>query len=554
MAEREISGRINFEGQAAEEVERLNEQMNESVSTLGELETESEIAGATVENATAEGAAGMEDLAQETEGASDAMQDAEGAAEGFGGAIGALGVVAATAGIVAFGKASIDAAVSLEEQAFRVKALSGDSFPELKAAIDRTIISQKGLRAEGDLSEAVNEALKLGVSADVVAASLENTATISSVLGVELPRVMKSIGLAIETGTSSQLERMGLLSEETFIKLGFGAETSLASLTKTERELIVLTAVQDKANEVSGSFAEFTETSAGQLAKFDTQIGNVMEIIGGVFLPVMNAILGPLSDFALFLQENETALLVFQIAVGVVAAVIGITLVGALVAAIPPAITFAAAMLSAAAVPIAIAAGIAILILVVQDLIVFFQGGESAVGAFIDQFPLLSIPLQFVITQIGFVIQAIDLLFDAFSGFIDFISPFAEIIGNIFGAAFSGLESLVEGALSFIPDFFPGSPVKRGPLMVLNDAGAGIVDLVQGGIQEAPGLDVGLEGGGGGGGGLGGAVTIGTLTFDISIKAPEGRFGTKDAILAQVNEALDEIGRGRLRQQLGLTG
>lgn len=553
MAEREISGRINFEGQAAEEVERLNEQMNESVSTLGELETESEIAGATVENAGMEGADGMEDLAQETETASDAMQDATGAAEGFGGAIGALGVVAATAGIVAFGKASIDAAVSLEEQQFRVRALSGDAFPELKAAIDKTIISQKGLRAEGDLSEAVNEALKLGVAADVVAASLENTATISSVLGVGLPQVMKAIGLAIETGTSSQLERLGLLSEETFTTLGFAADTSLTSLTKTERELIVLTAVQNKANEVAGSFAEFTETSAGQLAKFDTQIGNVMEIIGGVFLPVMNAILEPLSEFALFLQENEAALLTFQIAIGVVATVIGVLLVGALIAAAPPALAFAASMLAAAAVPIAIAAGIAVLVLIIQDMIVFFQGGESAVGALIDKFPLLSIPIQFIIFNIKLLIEAVKFMIDIFGDFIDFISPFADIIGNIFGAAFSGLESIVTGALSFIPDFFPSSPVKKGPLMVLNDAGANIIELVQGGIQEAPGLDVGLDGGGGGGGG-GGGVQIGTLTFEISIKAPEGRFGTKDIIVAQVNEALDEIGRGRLRQQLGLTG
>ena len=552
MADREVSGRINFEGEAAEEVERLNEQMDESLSTLSELETESEAAGATVEAAGAEGAESMEDLAQETEGASDAMGEAEGAAEGFGGAIGALGVVAATAGIVAFGKASIDAAVSLEEQQFRVRALSGDAFPELKAAIDQTIISQKGLRAEGDLSEAVNEALKLGVAGDVIAASLENTATISSVLGIELPRVMKSIGLAIETGTSSQLERMGLLSEETFVKLGFGAETSLASLSKTERELVVLTAVQDKANEVAGSFAEFTETSAGQLAKFDTQIGNVMEIIGGVFLPIMNAILEPLSEFALFLQENEEALLAFEIAVGVVAAVIGVLLVGALIAAIPPAISFAVAMLSAAAVPLAIAAGIAILVLIVDDLITFFQGGESAIGDFIDQFPLLSIPLQIIIAEIELLIDILDFLFDKFLEFIDFVTPFAEIIGDIFGAAFGGLQSIVETGLSFIPDFFPGSPVKKGPLMVLNDAGSNIIDLVQGGIQEAPPLDIAGGAGGLGGGGAGG-VNIGRVEFVFNIKAPEGRFGTKDVIVSQVNEALDELARGRLRGQLGLS-
>lgn len=503
MAEREISGRINFEGQAAEEVERLNEQMNESVSTLGELETESEIAGATVENAGMEGADSMQELSTETEAASESMQDATGAAEGFGGAIGALGVVAATAGIVAFGKSSIDAAVSLEEQQFRVRALSGDAFPELKAAIDRTIISQKGLRAEGDLSEAVNEALKLGVAADVVAASLEDTATISSVLGVELPRVMKAIGLAIETGTSSQLERLGLLSEETFTTLGFAADTSLASLTKTERELIVLTAVQTKANEVAGSFAEFTETSAGQLAKFDTQIGNVMEIIGGVFLPVMNAILEPLSDFALFLQENEAALLTFQIAIGVVATVIGVLLVGALFAAIPPAFAFAASMLAAAAVPLAIVAGITILILIIQDLIAMFTGGESVIGDFVD----------FTIEKFGEL--------------MDFIAPFTDIINSIFGTTFG----------------------EKGPSMDLNNSELNIIELLKSDVREAPGLDVGLDGGGGGVGG----TQIGALNFDISIKAPEGRFGTKDAIESQVNEALDSLARGRLREQVGLT-
>lgn len=593
MAEREISGRINFEGQAAEEVARLNEEMDRSVATLSELETESVSTGAVAESSSLEAADGMGELAEETDNASQAMEKAEGSASGFGGAIQALGVVAATAGIVAFAKSSIASAVSLEEQAFRVEALSGDAFPALKAAIDRTIISQKGLRAEGDLSEAVNEALKLGVSADIVSASLEDTAVVASVLGEDLPRIMRAIGLAIETGTSSQLERLGLLSEETFTKLGFGADTSLASLTKTERELIVLTAVQDKANKLSGSFAEFTETSAGQLQIFNTQIGNVMEIIGGVFLPIMNAILGPLSDFALFLQENETALTIFQVAVGAVAVVIGVLLVSALVAAVPPAVAFAVSMIAAAAVPLLVVAGIVALIFILEDLFSFLTGGESIIGDFIDSFVE------------GFN-NAIDFVVDLFNGFIDFIvdnwvilllAPFIGLPGLIIFALselfpgmktflldlldqflefgddvleffasipdkivelFTGigdrLSEIFSEGLSFITDLFPGSPVKKGPLTILNEAGANIIELIQGGIKEAPPLDISVETGGEiRRGGVGG-VQIGRVEFNISIKAPEGRFGTKDIIVAQVKEALDELARGPLRSQLGLTG
>ncbi len=598
MAERKITGEVEFEGNAVDEITKLNDEMNDTASNLTEVEEMGSSAGAAVAEGGAEGADAMEDLAKDAEGAADALGDTEDAAGGLSSVIGGLGAAVAAAGLAAFGKEALSAAINLEEQVFRVEALSGDAFPELKAAIDATIVSQKGLRAEGDLSEAANEALKLGVSADVVTASLENVAQISSVLDLELPRVMKAIGLAIETGTESQLERLGFGVEDALGKFDFAAGKTLNSLTKMQRETVILAAVQDKANETAGSFNDFLETGAAQLQIFETQIGNLMESIGQVFIPIMNVVLGVFSDLIKFIQENETALLAFQVAVGVVAVAIGVVLLGAFIAALPPMIAFVTTMIAAipaaiaflspflvAAAPfIAVAAAIAVLVFIVDDLISFFQGGESVIGDFIEQFPLLSLPIQFIIFNIGLLISVFSFLFDKFSEVVDRFEPEITAMGEFFGSftdgivdkfnfivdfisivakimfqpimeALSLLGPVFEVGLGFIKDFFPGSPVKRGPLTVLNDAGEGIIDLVQSGINDAPDLDIGVEAGVDGdeaGGGVGG-TSIGRVEFVINITAPEGRFGTKDIIVRQVQEAIDELSRGPLRSQLGLS-
>jgi len=597
MAERKITGEVEFEGNAADEITKLNDEMNDTVSNLNEVEEMGESAGLAVSDSAADAADEMENLAKDSEDAADALGDTEEAASGLSSVIGGLGAAVAAAGLAAFGKEALSAAVNLEEQKFRVEALSGDAFPELKAAIDRTIVSQKGLRAEGDLSAAANEALKLGVSADVVTASLENVAQISSVLDLELPRVMKAIGLAIETGTESQLERLGFGVEDALGKFDFAAGKTLNSLTKMQRETVILAAVQDKANKTAGSFNDFLETGAAQLQIFETQMGNLMEIIGDIFIPIMNVVLGVFSDFILFLQENETALLAFQIAVGVVAVAVGVVLAGAFIAAIPPMVAFITTMIAAipgaiafitpflvAAAPfLAVAAAIAVLVFIVDDLISFFQGGQSVIGDFIDQFPLLSLPIQFIIFNIGLLISVFSFLFDKFSEVIDLFEPELNALGEFFGGfvdivvfqfnflvdfigtvakilfapiidALSLLGPVFEVGLGFIKDFFPGSPVKRGPLTVLNDAGEGIIDLVQSGINQAPDLDIGAEvtGDDGGGGGVSG-VSIGRVEFVFNITAPEGRFGTKDIIVRQVQEAIDELSRGPLRAQLGLS-
>lgn len=646
--ERVISGRIEFAGNASDAISELNSNMDQSVGQIDSIET------------------GMDDAA-------DAADEAATSTDKWGAALTAVGAGLIASKITDFLGATLDAGIELEKQQVRVKALAGEDFPDLKDAIDATITSSQGLRAEGGLSEAAAAALQVGVSADVVSESLEGLSQISTVTGKDLTGLFAQVGQAIEAGTGGPLRKLGILNDDIFLKFGLAANTTLTQLDKETRQRVVLAAITEKQAALGDAFNDILDTAASKGDVFNEQMGNLFEIIGGALLPAFKAIMDVVNPFLLWLVNTEEGVKTLKIAMLIIAPIVGGILVAALVAATTAAWAFLSPILIAAAPIIGITAAILLLILIVDDLITFFQGGESVIGDFIEQFPILGLIFVPLITAIQFFITtfeimweivsgifnaivalfqgdtdkaisilddmgknvlaifsgfgtflvdtfgagfelALDFVVDLFFGFLDFVeNNWLEIlIGVFFGipallidalfGLFPGLKGFFvdlalqfidfgrrllnffasipdqildffsgigdgiadkfRDGLEFVKDLFPGSPVRVGPLRVLNTAGADMIDLLQAGINAAPPLDFGAAvpgtDGDAGLGPVGGLGQGGGISVNISAEFnfPGGGDLSDPSASRELGEdvtsRLNEWARTSLRAELGL--
>ncbi len=454
--ERVISGKIEFTGNAAGQVAEFNDVMDTSVAAVDDLETG-------------------------TKGAGKAADKAADSTQAWGSALTAVGAGIIASQIFEFGKATLGAAVELERQQIRVRQLAGDDFPGLSDAIDATIKSSKGLRAEGGLSEAAAQALDIGLSADVVAESIEGLSQISTVAGKDLSQVFEFVGQAIEAGTGGPLRKLGILNDEIFQEFGLAANTTLTQLDKETRTRLVLAAIAKKQATSQGAFNELIGSGAGAMDIFNEQMGNIFEIIGGFILPVFKALMVRINPFLIWLSSTEEGLDTMKIGLLILAPIIGGILISALVAATVAAWSFLAPILTAALPIIGIAAAILILILIIDDLITFFQGGESVIGDFIDQFPLLSIPIQFIINQIRLFIGIFEIAWEIISGIFNSLvalfSGNASEAGDIFGEMFDNIMVILKDV--FKPILKLASKIFSGIIDFVVDAFLGIIDFIQ---------------------------------------------------------------------------
>lgn len=113
------------------------------------------------------------------------------------------------------------------------------------------------------------------------------------------------------------------------------------------------------------------------MARLDLAMLSIKSRLASFLLPIIDSGVQAFTDFNAMLSRNEHLALGLQIALGGLAVLVGVLLVGALIAAVVTLWPFILAALAAAAAAIA-------LYLVIQDLIVWFEGGNSVIGSFIE--------------------------------------------------------------------------------------------------------------------------------------------------------------------------
>jgi phage-related protein len=140
--------------------------------------------------------------------------------------------------------------------------------------------------------------------------------------------------------------------------------------------------LSDRFDELTGgSFGNFfqrAEEAQDAMADFELASTAVKAALATELLPVLTEIVGGVSDFVGFLNNAtrgtrpfRAALLLLATAIGSVAAVIGFVLLPVILQILPFFLIWAAA--------------IATVVLVVDDLLTLFEGGDSVIGRFLDE-------------------------------------------------------------------------------------------------------------------------------------------------------------------------
>lgn len=282
-------------------------------------------------------------------------------------------------------------------------------------------------------------------------------------------------------------------------------------------------------------------------------IGQQILIVGKPLVAFFVKVAKAVAEFT----KTEKGVVALRIAIIALVPVIGVALVGALIAAAKAAGIFNLSMLPILAVALAIGVALAIVVLVVDDLIQLFKGGESVIGDFMgDILGIEDFGKQFrkglgiikrffsnlvheakrVVNQIKrffgelpeFIQDIIKGIIPAFGkGLLSFIAP--GILENIKTIQKSGIELKTRAK---------GGPVQTGKSFVVGEEGPEIFTPRSNGFitpNGATGTTVSMQN------------LVGNMTFNVS-GPRDAATKVRTAILAELNE----LSRTIFRAEMGL--
>ncbi|EMJ91265.1 LIC12611 family phage tail protein [Leptospira alstonii] len=305
---------------------------------------------------------------------------------------------------VSFVSSSVEAGLALEKQNVILKSLSGSEYPKLKEAIDATIESSRGLTNQKQLTEVANDAIKAGVSMDFISKNLSGLQKVSAVTGTSLSSSMTEAYNAIQTGSDDFLKNNGVLFAAYSKEFAQINESGMSEATKRIAREKLVSAALGENSALQSAYGAHIGTSAVVLERFTAIVDGLKSSFGTLILealgPFLNAFIQIFEYFTVGEQASSRlkgALVILgSVAVGALVAIAmasGVTFASlfSMTAAMIPALFSMAAAGWAAVAPwipfivigLAVAAVIAGIILLVQDLLTWMEGGESVIGKFL---------------------------------------------------------------------------------------------------------------------------------------------------------------------------
>ncbi|MBM9501596.1 hypothetical protein JWG44_15185 [Leptospira sp. 201903071] len=315
----------------------------------------------------------------------------------------------ASIGVAAFNAIIVpafEAGVELEKQDTTLKNISGSEYPKLKSAIDATLKSSKGLVSEGDLLKFANDAVKSGESIGFISENMAGLQQVAAVTSNDMSTTMNQAMSAIKDGSSDFFTHNGKLFEayaKDFEKIN---QSGMSEASKRiEREKLIGEALQNNTA-LQGAYDSHLHTFSATLDRVNKLVTILKESFGKLILSALEPFLNIFISIFDYFTVGENAMDRVKVAM----VVLGSVMVGALVAialasgvtlssllsmavsAIPALFSMAAAGWAAIspwlpfiAIGIAVAAVIAGIILLVQDLLTWMEGGSSIIGKFLGE-------------------------------------------------------------------------------------------------------------------------------------------------------------------------
>lgn len=342
-------------------------------------------------------------------------------------------------------------------------------------------------------------------------------------------------------------------------------KTMMQLKKEMEKGLISFDMVQDafkSATEEGGIFHNMmnrmSKTWNGLVSTFQGFKGLIFRKIGDVFTTAFKPILKMINNVMKSLVEffaTERGMAVLKIAVIALSSVFSVVLVGTIWAAVAAATALKIALIQIIATGLAIAAALTAIFLIVEDIVTFFQGGESLTG---DLFKWIWEDLKKTQKQIlwlwNYILRLTDMLLNVFGSLgteiiealipIDFFESLIDNIIDTFKNLPGKIWDSIKGLASSVAEFFIGEDTAKKPA---GRAAGGMVRTGTSYIVGEEGPELFTPGASGfitPSGKMGNKISIKNLVGSIQItvqNVTEGAEEIKDIILDALNDLSENI-------------
>lgn len=260
------------------------------------------------------------------------ITDASKAAGGLGkfeGALNKAAVPAAAAGaaILAFGKATFDAASKAQQNMGAVDAVFGKSASEIHKW-SKSAAESAGLSASAyeEMSAIIGAQLKnMGVPQKELAGQTNDLVKMGADLAAQFGGSTSDAVAALSSllrGERDPIEKYGVSIKEADVKAQ-KAKMGLAGLTgaadKQATTMATMALLTQQTADANGAFAREADTAAGAQQRANAQYENAKAAIGQALLPLVASLAGMLGGLAKFAQDNATAFQILAAAILVIA-------------------------------------------------------------------------------------------------------------------------------------------------------------------------------------------------------------------------------------------
>lgn len=390
-----------------------------------------------------------------------------------------------TTPILAFGAASVKAADSLRQTQRKTQVIFGNMTKDVQAWAlenERTF----GLGAgtiEGYTGKIADLTQGMGLgkkeSLDMAKGAMELGVQLSNWNGVGADVAMEDLTRAI-SGSHEAVEKYGIKLNETVLneqarKMGLGE--TFNKLKEAEKAQVRYNAIIGASGNAIEFWNKGNRSTAFYMGEIKEQVGNVMETLGGVFLPVLDKVVKKVADWtaglAKFLSENP----------GVVN---GIIATGAALAALGPGLLLVSKFIALtvkfpALIPIFTGTAAAIGVLGVS-----FLGANENAQKFLNELPAkifngLNSSLQAIVVKIPeFLVKGMEIVNGILDGIILGIPVLTQFISNmvmgLLNTIFTYMPHFLQAGFHFVLNVATGI-VQKLPSMV-NALVNGVVDLL----------------------------------------------------------------------------
>lgn len=241
--------------------------------------------------------------------------------------------VPAIATLGALGAAAFDAAKKasdLAETQNKVGVIFGDAAKDLDAwakaapaALGQT--EQAALDAAATMATFGKSAGLTGADLTTFSTDLVNLSSdLASFHNADPSETVNALGAALR-GESEPMRKFGVLLSDAVLKeeaMALGIYDGTGALTAQQKVLAAQAAIMKQTTDAQGDFARTSDGAANQQRILSATIEQAQTEMGAALLPVLESVVGMLSQFATWARENQGTVKVLAVALGVFAGAI----------------------------------------------------------------------------------------------------------------------------------------------------------------------------------------------------------------------------------------